>query len=144
VSEPDIRIGDTEREEALRSLGEHMSAGRLELEEYGDRSALVTTAKTRRDLLALFADLPEPHPRFAQVVRPAAAEVAPKAAPGSSLSHRLLRAAVPLGGLIAVALFLLIRNPLVFLIVPAIAILAGSVLGDDGRRDRHRDRGRRS
>jgi len=142
VSEPDIRIGDTEREEALRSLGEHMSAGRLELDEYGDRSALVTTAKTRRDLLALFADLPEPHPRFGQVVRPAAAEVEQKA--GSPLTHRLLRAAVPLGGLIAVALFLLIRNPLVFLIVPAIAILAGSVLGDNGRRDRYRDRGRRS
>ncbi|MFD9741336.1 DUF1707 domain-containing protein [Umezawaea sp. NPDC059074] len=143
MSEPDIRIGDTEREEALRSLGEHMSAGRLELDEYGDRSALVTTAKTRRDLLALFADLPEPHPRFGQVARPAAAEVVPKQAPGSPLSHRLLRAAVPLGGLIAVALFLLIRNPLVFLMVPAIAILAGSVLGDDGRRDRHRDRDRR-
>ena len=142
MSEPDIRIGDTEREEALRSLGEHMSAGRLELDEYGDRSALVTTAKTRRDLLALFADLPEPHPRFGQVVRPAAAEVEQKA--GSPLTHRLLRAAVPLGGLIAVALFLLIRNPLVFLIVPAIAILAGSVLGDNGRRDRYRDRGRRS
>ena len=146
MSEPDIRIGDAEREEALKALGEHMSAGRLELDEYGDRSALVTTAKTRGDLLALFADLPQPHPRFGQVAapQPAASEVVRRPVAASPVTHRLLRAAVPLGGLIAVALFLLIRNPLVFLIVPAIAILAGSVLGDNGRRDRYRDRGRRN
>ncbi|HWO64149.1 MAG TPA: DUF1707 domain-containing protein [Umezawaea sp.] len=145
MSEPDIRIGDTEREEALKALGEHMSAGRLELDEYGDRSALVTTAKTRGDLLALFADLPQPHPRFGQVAapQPAASEVVRRPVTASPVTHRLLRAAVPLAGLLAVALFFAIKNPLIFLIVPAIAIIAGSVLGDDGRRDHRRDRGRR-
>lgn len=140
MSEPDIRIGDAEREEALKALGEHMSAGRLELDEYGDRSALVTTAKTRGDLLALFADLPQPHPRFGQVAQPVTAQVVQRATGGSPVSHRLLRAAVPLAGVLAVALFFAIRNPLIFLIVPAIAILAGSVLGDDGKRDRRRRR----
>ncbi|OLR90490.1 DUF1707 SHOCT-like domain-containing protein [Actinokineospora bangkokensis] len=62
--QPDLRIGDAERETALRLLGEHMAAGRLDVEEYGDRSATATTARTRGDLLALFSDLPEPKPRF--------------------------------------------------------------------------------
>lgn len=141
MSESDIRIGDAEREEALRALGEHMSAGRLELDEYGDRSALVTTAKTRGDLLALFADLPLPHPRFGQVPlsEPVSGPVLPRST-GSPLGHRLLRVAVPLAGLLAVALFFIVRNPFVFLVIPVIAVLVGSVLGDDGRRDRGRRR----
>jgi Domain of unknown function (DUF1707) len=61
---PDLRIGDAEREEAFRALGEHMSAGRLDIDEYGDRSARVTAARTRKELSALFADLPAPKPLF--------------------------------------------------------------------------------
>lgn len=61
-----IRISDTEREDALAKLGEHMSTGRLDIDEYGDRSAKVATAKTRGDLLGLFGDLPEPKPAFGQ------------------------------------------------------------------------------
>jgi hypothetical protein len=142
VSESDIRIGDAEREEALKALGEHMSAGRLELDEYGDRSALVTTAKTRRDLLALFADLPRPHPRFGQVdPQPVTAEAVPRSAGGLPVSHRVMSAMVPLTGLLCVLLFFtVIKTPLVFLLVPVIAILAGSVLGDGGKGDRRRRR----
>ena len=54
----DIRVSDTEREDALEKLGEHLSAGRLDIDEYGERSAKVTTAKTRGELLDLFGDLP--------------------------------------------------------------------------------------
>jgi hypothetical protein len=141
VSEPDIRIGDAEREEALKALGEHMSAGRLELDEYGDRSALVTTAKTRRDLLALFADLPQPHPRFGQAEQPLTAEPVHRSAGGPSVSHRVMSAVVPLAGLLCVLLFFtVVKTPLVFLLVPVIVILAGSVLGDGGGRDRGRRR----
>ncbi|MBV9845747.1 MAG: DUF1707 domain-containing protein [Kutzneria sp.] len=61
---PDIRISDTEREEAIKALGEHMGAGRLDVDEYGDRSARVATARTRSELLALFTDLPAPKPAF--------------------------------------------------------------------------------
>ncbi len=59
-----LRIGDTERESALQALGEHLSAGRLDLDEYGERSASVTAARTRKDLSDLFADLPAPYPQF--------------------------------------------------------------------------------
>jgi hypothetical protein len=62
----EIRISDSEREDALGKLGEHMSAGRLDIDEYGERSAKVATAKTRGELLRLFGDLPEPKPTFGQ------------------------------------------------------------------------------
>lgn len=62
----DIRVSDGEREDALAKLGEHMGQGRLDLDEYGERTAKVATAKTRGELLALFGDLPEPKPTFGQ------------------------------------------------------------------------------
>jgi len=43
----ELRISDTEREQAVRMLGEHMSVGRLDVDEYGERSARATAAKTR-------------------------------------------------------------------------------------------------
>ena len=61
-----IRISDSEREDALGKLGEHLGAGRLDIDEYGERSAQVATAKTRGELLGLFGDLPEPKPAFGQ------------------------------------------------------------------------------
>ncbi len=67
MNEPDsldVRIGDAEREEAITALGEHMSAGRLGIDEYGDRSARVAAARTRNDLAVLFTDLPAPKPTF--------------------------------------------------------------------------------
>lgn len=62
----EIRVSDSEREDALGKLGEHMSAGRLDIDEFGERSARVATAKTRGELLGLFSDLPEPKPAFGQ------------------------------------------------------------------------------
>lgn len=70
-----VRISDAEREDALGKLGEHMSAGRLDIDEFGERSARVATAKTRGDLLELFGDLPEPKPTFGQ---PRASAVQPR------------------------------------------------------------------
>lgn len=46
----------------MTALGEHMSTGRLTIDEYGERAAQVSTAKTRGELFALFTDLPQPHP----------------------------------------------------------------------------------
>ncbi|WP_051898947.1 DUF1707 SHOCT-like domain-containing protein [Sciscionella sediminilitoris] len=59
-----LRVSDTERESAVSALGEHMTAGRIDVEEYGQRSARVTTARTRGDVLREFADLPDPKPAF--------------------------------------------------------------------------------
>jgi len=65
-----MRIGDTEREQALAALGEHMSAGRLNIDEYGDRSAKVAAARTHGELLELFTDLPDPRPGSTSAAAP--------------------------------------------------------------------------
>lgn len=58
----DRRIGDVERTAALDALGKHLAAGRLDVTEFSDRSGRVATARTGRELSALFDDLPQPHP----------------------------------------------------------------------------------
>jgi len=59
---PPIRIGTAERDAAMKALGEHLEAGRLEVDEYGERSARASVATTAPELAALFDDLPAPHP----------------------------------------------------------------------------------
>ncbi|MBM9467680.1 DUF1707 SHOCT-like domain-containing protein [Nakamurella leprariae] len=66
-----VRVGDQERNAALEALGEHLSAGRLDLDEYGERSAKVTQARTVADLQELFDDLPAPHPQLSGWALPA-------------------------------------------------------------------------
>jgi Domain of unknown function (DUF1707) len=61
---PATRIGATEREAAQRALQEHLNAGRLQVNEYADRSANASDAVTASELAALFADLPAPHPKL--------------------------------------------------------------------------------
>lgn len=56
-----IRIGDSEREDAVRRLGEHYEAGRLSADEHSERVDQALQAKTGADLDGLFADLPGPH-----------------------------------------------------------------------------------
>ncbi|MCK2238352.1 MULTISPECIES: DUF1707 domain-containing protein [unclassified Crossiella] len=60
----ELRIGDTERTEAERLLGEHLRVGRLTAEEFGERANIAVSARTRRELSMLFEDLPAPHPTF--------------------------------------------------------------------------------
>jgi uncharacterized protein DUF1707 len=60
-----LRIGTSEREAAGLALDAHLQAGRLDAEEYGERYARAMSARTREDLRPLFADLPTPHPEFA-------------------------------------------------------------------------------
>jgi hypothetical protein len=61
-SDGNVRIGTSEREDAVRALAEHMTAGRLDISEYDQRCALAAAAKTRAELAAIFDDLPEPNP----------------------------------------------------------------------------------
>lgn len=56
----DIRVSDSERDQAVTELGEHFQAGRLTQEEFDDRSGRALQARTGRDLTALFSDLPRP------------------------------------------------------------------------------------
>jgi Domain of unknown function (DUF1707) len=67
MPDPQMRAADTDREAVVRRLGEHMSTGRLTLEEYEERSAAAYAAKTYGDLAKLTTDLPSP-----AHVRPAA------------------------------------------------------------------------
>jgi hypothetical protein len=60
MTEPDdsLRVSDAERDEVLRTLGDHAAVGRLTLDELEDRSGRALTAKTRGDLATLTSDLP--------------------------------------------------------------------------------------
>lgn len=156
---PDIRIGDAEREEALRALGDHMSAGRLDIDEYGDRTARVSTAKTRGELAALFADLPDPRPTFGT---PAAAR--PPAVPGEGrvsprdpvdrwqqrpLAQRIGGAVMGVSWILMVPLFFVTHTWWVFLLPMVLSVVLGSLWGKDWEHDRRawqraqRDRRRR-
>ena len=88
----DIRIGTQERDEALAALAVHRDAGRLDAFEYEDRRGKAADAVTKRDLTALFTDLPEPRPRFAGAGVPGAAGGAGvarrPAGPGAPRRHR--------------------------------------------------------
>jgi hypothetical protein len=142
MSTPDeIRIGSTDREAAQNALQRHLTEGRLDLDEYGERSMRAAQARTRAELAALFTDLPEPHPPL----RPATS--VPSARPwqqvaGRSTAPLLGRAgetAAALAPLVAVALFFLVWHSwLVFLLVP----LTGAVVYGN-RYDRPRRRHRR-
>jgi len=68
-----VRVGDVERNSAITALGEHMTAGRLDIDEYGRRSAEANAARTVTDLQQLFVDLPAPHPAMPGGIQPFAA-----------------------------------------------------------------------
>lgn len=53
-----------------RLLNEHLAAGRLTPEEFGERASLATQRRTRGELSALFVDLPAPTPDFEGVAVP--------------------------------------------------------------------------
>jgi len=142
----ELRIGDAERESAMKALGEHLSAGRLDLDEYGDRTAQVATAKTRGELTALFTDLPRPHPEFGPEPLPATTD-GRAVAPRSPLGGVVQRGAASLTGLVWIAAivaiaFLHVSAAVIFIPI-ALSVCFGGVWGKDWRRDRDRDRDRR-
>lgn len=57
-----IRIGDADRDRAAADLAEHYAAGRLSVEEHGERLDAIWTARTARDLAPIFDDLPARSP----------------------------------------------------------------------------------
>lgn len=136
MSEPaPVRIGNDDRNAAQQALDEHMTAGRLDPDEYGDRVARASVARTRAELDALFTDLPEPHGR------PAATAVQPRSAPPdapNALGGRAGMTLVALSPFIALVLFFVFHSWLFFLLVPALgAIVYG---GADRGRQRNRRR----
>lgn len=69
MNDDGLRIGDTEREQAARAIGEHFAQGRLTNDEYDERLERVWKAKTFGELRPMFSDLPGPRPAFLE--RPA-------------------------------------------------------------------------
>jgi hypothetical protein len=58
MPQPHLRAADTDRAAVATVLGEHMSAGRLTLDEYDERLTRAYAARTFGELEALTADLP--------------------------------------------------------------------------------------
>jgi uncharacterized protein DUF1707 len=144
VGPSNIRVSDPEREDALRMLGEHMATGRLDLTEYGERSAKVAAAKTRGQVSELFADLPDPRPAFGAPAVPAPAPAPVPAAPRQrSVAERIGPILVPIAGVVAVVLFFTVfKFWMIFLLPAVVAALSGNWGGDAhrGRRHGHRRR----
>jgi hypothetical protein len=141
---PGIRIGTAERNAAMKALDEHLAAGRLQVEEYGERSAIAANAITAPELAALFDDLPAPHPELPGV--PALPATAPSPVPARRAEPTGLQVWGPrllvLTPLLAVALFLLTRQWVFFLLIPAVGMAFGSRHrghGDPRHGDQQRD-----
>ena len=54
---PDLRLSDADRDDAIARLSEHYAAGRLDKDEFDERSDAVWSARTEADLAPVFADL---------------------------------------------------------------------------------------
>ncbi len=152
-----MRVGDVERNSAITALGEHMTAGRLDIDEYGKRSAQANAARTVADLRSLFTDLPAPHPVLPGV-RPAplprspgvglapatGSAVAPVGQPEMSKAQKVAAGLAAAGSGIAVVLFFLLSAAhvsqawLVFLVIPILYSVGAAVWGPEWRGPRRR------
>nr|WP_177231645.1 DUF1707 domain-containing protein [Amycolatopsis saalfeldensis] len=118
-----MRLSDDERQDALDVLSEHVRTGRLDVDEYGTRSAKVTAAKRVSDLLPLFDDLPSPRPSaLLTVPRDNGAPVA-RPVGESPLTRWALRSAVPIAVVLAIAVFVLSRGRLILVFALPLAVL---------------------
>ncbi|TQM15125.1 DUF1707 SHOCT-like domain-containing protein [Pseudonocardia kunmingensis] len=126
-----LRIGNAERTAALKALDEHLAAGRLDVDEYADRSAAAAGAVVAADLADLFTDLPEPHPPLPGgpaappptaplPVAPPAGEVAP---PQPGTLERWAPQLMGVAVVVAIGLFLLTRQGVLMLLIPLAAVL---------------------
>ncbi|MFI9173141.1 DUF1707 SHOCT-like domain-containing protein [Streptomyces lincolnensis] len=139
-----LRISHDDRDHALEALTEHSREGRLTIDEYGDRVTALDGARTRADLLALFDDLPEPRPRFAEAPRATAPQAT---APGATVAvppesggalpephrpqtvrQRLTRLSVPVGAVTAVGLTYATGDWFFMFLVPPVTYAVESAL----------------
>ncbi|MEU8638751.1 DUF1707 domain-containing protein [Amycolatopsis sp. NPDC048633] len=123
----DIRLSDAERQDALDVLEEHVRSGRLDIDEFGTRSAKVTAAKRVSELVPLFDDLPSPRP--SALLNGAAAPQVPVMSGGGGLSLFLTRSAVPIAIALAVVVLILSRGRLLIISIAlplVVAMLAGA------------------
>ncbi|WIY03526.1 DUF1707 domain-containing protein [Amycolatopsis mongoliensis] len=123
----DMRLSDAERQDALDVLEEHVRSGRLDIDEYGTRSAKVTAAKRVSDLVPLFDDLPSPRP--SALLNGATAPQVPVMSGEGPLALFLTRSAVPIAIVLAIVVLILSRGRLLIISVAlplVVAMLAGA------------------
>lgn len=96
MTDPDLRVSHADREQVVAALHRHTAAGRLSLDEFGERVDRALAAVTRGDLAAVTRDLP--------------AEAAPEPATGAgpALQHRQLALAFLLAALTLVILWVVL------------------------------------
>ncbi|MBB4686201.1 DUF1707 SHOCT-like domain-containing protein [Amycolatopsis jiangsuensis] len=115
-------LSDAERQDALDVLSEHVRTGRLDVDEYGTRSARVAAAKRVSELVPLFDDLPSPRPS-ALLSAPRATAAPPPASRGSTLSRYVTRYAVPISVVLSIVILVLSRGRLFIVFALPIAVL---------------------
>ncbi|MEE2032447.1 DUF1707 SHOCT-like domain-containing protein [Rhodococcus chondri] len=120
---PEIRIGDSERAQALDLLGKHFSVGRLTVAEFDERSTRAAAALTRGDLEVLFADLPAPNSDVPDTGQKSRSE--------SMFSDRWREIVVGLTPFVALLLFFAFDSWLWFLLIPAVSIVLYAGRDDD-------------
>jgi uncharacterized protein DUF1707 len=76
MTNDDVRIGDAEREQVAQRLHVHVGSGRLDLAEFEQRIDAAYQARTRGELAAVLADLPERIERPRPAARPVAGRIA--------------------------------------------------------------------
>jgi hypothetical protein len=120
-------LSDDERQDALDVLEEHVRTGRLDIDDYGSRSAKVTAAKRVSELVPLFDDLPSPRP--SALLTGAAAPQVPVMSGENTLSRWLTASAVPIAIGLAVVVLILSRGRLLIISVAlplVVAMIAGA------------------
>ena len=58
VTDPQVRVSDADRQRVVAALQRHTAAGRLTLDEFGERVDRALRAVTRADLVTVTRDLP--------------------------------------------------------------------------------------
>jgi hypothetical protein len=121
-----LRIGFAERDAAMKELGDHYAAGRLELAEFEERADRANLARTQADLDALFTDLPRPHDQARRRSREPAPRV-PRSYPPRPL-QLLAAVAVPLA-VFALVLAVVVGRPGPWIFFPLLWLWFGFGLG---------------
>jgi Domain of unknown function (DUF1707) len=104
-----LRVSDTDRDQAVAELARHFQAGRLTVTELDERSGRALRSRTGNDLAGLLADLPP------DSVTASAPALAPSPAdsprPSRGWTQRMSVAPLVVGFVIAAAVVVLTRFP---------------------------------
>lgn len=109
-------LTEDDRRAVIAALAVHRQAGRLSSTEYEAREIVASSARTWAEVGVLFGDLPAPHPE------PPASASPPPAAPASAGGIDWGQGLVAAMPLIALALFVLTRTWIWFLLIPVVWI----------------------